>query len=182
MRLLSRVLLIASIALVPLLPGARPAVAAQLGFVATDPPATLPAIEPRDTKDAVIPLASFQGKPLLLNLWATWCAPCVKELPSLQRLAVATPGLQVVALSVDKGGFFQVGPFLQQHGIDRLTVLVDKTSGTMKGFAAKGLPLTILIDAQGREVGRFSGEIEWDGPEAKSLLIKVLGASLYSKT
>jgi thiol-disulfide isomerase/thioredoxin len=173
MRLLSRVLLVASIAL-----AARLADAAQLGFVATDPPAPLPAVEPHDAKDVVVPLASFQGKPLLLNIWATWCAPCVKELPSLQRLAGAMPGLQVVALSVDKGGFFQIGPFIEQNGLQKLTVLADKSSGTMKGFAAKGLPLTILVDAQGREVGRFSGETEWDGAEAKSLLVKALGASL----
>lgn len=177
MRLLSWVLLAASIALVT-----RPADAAQLGFVATDPAVALPAVVPLDAQDKPVPLTGFQGKPLLLNIWATWCAPCVKELPSLQRLAGAMPGLQVVALSVDKGGFFQIGPFLQQNGLTSLTVLSDKTSSTMKSFAAKGLPLTVLVDAQGREVGRFSGETQWDGEEAKSLLIKTLGAGLNLKS
>jgi thiol-disulfide isomerase/thioredoxin len=177
MRLLSWVLLVASIAL-----STRPADAAQLGFVATEPPVPLPAIEARDAQDKPVPLASFQGKPLLLNIWATWCAPCVKELPSLQRLAGALPGLQVVALSVDKGGFFQIGPFLEQNQLKTLTVLSDKSSATMKGFAAKGLPLTILVDAQGREAGRFSGENEWDGDAAKALLTKILGSNLQAKS
>ncbi|GIL38804.1 TlpA family protein disulfide reductase [Roseiterribacter gracilis] len=177
MRLLSWVLLVASIALLT-----RPAAAAQLGFVPTEPAVPLPAIEAFDAQDKPVTLASLQGKPLLLNIWATWCAPCVKELPSLQRLAATLPGLQVVALSVDKGGFFQIGPFLAQNGLTTLTVLSDKTSATMKLFAARGLPLTVLVDAQGKEVGRFSGENEWDSAAAKSLLVKVLGSSLQAKS
>jgi thiol-disulfide isomerase/thioredoxin len=175
MRLLSRVLLVASIAL-----AARLADAAQLGFVPTDPPVALPAIEALDANDQAYTLSKFRGPPYLINIWATWCAPCVKELPSLQRLSEAMPGLQVVALSVDKGGFFQIGPFLEQHGLKSKTVLFlsDKTSGTMKAFAAKGLPLTILVDPEGREVGRFSGETEWDGAAAKSLLINTLKVNL----
>lgn len=172
MRLLSKVFLVTSM----LLAVAQQPVAQELRYVATEPAQKLPALELRDAADQVVPLDRWQGKLLVLNLWATWCAPCVKEMPTLLKLQQRYEGrgLQVVALTVDKGGFYQVGPFLQANGLAGLTVLSDKTSATMKGFAVKGLPTTILIDPQGMEVGRVTGEADWDGPLVTALVEKLL--------
>lgn len=115
-------------------------------------------------------LSDFAGKPLLVNLWATWCAPCVKELPTLDKLA-RRGGVRVVAISQDSGPHASVVAFLQGHQIGTLLPYQDPK---MALSAALGpdivLPTTILYDAKGKEVWRYVGDLDWTGPEAAKLL------------
>lgn len=123
-------------------------------------------------------LAAYRGKPLIVNLWATWCGPCVKEMPSLAKLAEAlkSQGVAVVAISEDRGGKFVVDPFLKDHAISGLDIYLDKTMST--GKALKGstiLPMTVMINADGDEVGRVFGDRDWDSPESRAEIIKLFG-------
>ncbi len=118
-------------------------------------------------------LAAYRGKPLIVNLWATWCGPCIKEMPSLEKLAAdfKDKGVAVVAVSEDRGGKFVVDPFLKDHAIAGLPVFLDKTMSTMKAMKQTTiLPMTLLIDADGNEIGRVVGDRDWDSPESKAEL------------
>jgi thiol-disulfide isomerase/thioredoxin len=116
-------------------------------------------------------LADFRGKPLLLNLWATWCAPCVKELPTLDALA-AREGerLQVVTLSQDMDGREKVEAFLAQGKFGRLEGWLDPEMKMMGALGVSTLPTTILYDAEGREIWRMVGDQDWAGREAAALI------------
>ena len=117
-------------------------------------------------------IRDFQGKGVVLNFWATWCAPCVKEMPALDRLSAMTGSnaIHVAALSSDREGAAVVKAFYQKNGIKNLAVLVDPKSKLVMKSGAKGLPTTLLIDPAGREVGRVVGPAEWDsGPVAAFL-------------
>jgi thiol-disulfide isomerase/thioredoxin len=115
-------------------------------------------------------IADFKGRPLLVNLWATWCVPCVKELPTLAKLSAAAPGgLQVVAISQDMQGAKVVGPFLKDKGL-ALHPYHDRDNALMLALKEASLPVSILFDAQGREVWRISGDLDWTGGRAKALL------------
>ena len=118
-----------------------------------------------------VKLDAFKGKPVLVNLWATWCAPCVKELPTLDRLAAAQAGrLQVVAISEDMEGAKVVPPFLAAHGIKTLHPYHDASNGLMTALQEASLPASILYDANGKEVWRVPGDLDWTGAKAKELL------------
>jgi len=125
-----------------------------------------------DESGAAKSLADFRGKVVLLNLWATWCAPCREEMPSLDRLQkeLGSDRFQVVALAVDRSGVDAVRKFLDGVKASSLELYIDTT--TRAGTAAKviGMPTTLLIDAQGREIGRLPGPAEWDSPAAKALI------------
>ena len=115
-------------------------------------------------------LADFKGKPLLVNLWATWCVPCVKELPTLAKLGAAAPGgLQVVAISQDMEGAKVVTPFLKDKGI-AIHPYHDRDNALMLALKETGLPVSILYDAEGKEVWRIAGDLDWSGAKAKELL------------
>jgi thiol-disulfide isomerase/thioredoxin len=111
-------------------------------------------------------LATFRGRPVLLNLWATWCAPCVQELPALARLQHAIPGLTVLAVSEGRENAAEARAFLKAHGASALNVYVDSDHAFLAAMGAFGLPLSALIDAQGRERARAVGPAQWDAPEA----------------
>lgn len=115
-------------------------------------------------------LAQFSGKPVLLNLWATWCAPCVKELPTLDRLAGSQTGVTVLAVSQDMGPRPSVEAFLRVHRITNLGAYHDPKMALSGGLGAEVLPTSILFDAQGREVWRYVGDLDWTSPEAARLL------------
>ena len=116
-------------------------------------------------------LKAFAGKPTLVNLWASWCAPCVKELPTLDRLARAEQGkLNVVAISQDMGPHASVVAFLQSHGIKSLGAYHDPKMALSGKLGAEVLPTSILFDAEGREVWRYVGDLDWTGAEAAKLL------------
>jgi thiol-disulfide isomerase/thioredoxin len=115
-------------------------------------------------------LAEFSGKPMLVNLWATWCAPCVKELPTLDRLSGAKR-IAVVAVSQDSGPHASVDAFLASHKIVNLDSYQDpgsRLSGALGPDTV--LPTTILYDAQGKEVWRYVGDLDWTSPDAARLI------------
>jgi thiol-disulfide isomerase/thioredoxin len=147
-------------------------------LIETRPPGPVPELTFTDIDEQPATLAPYKGKPLILNLWATWCAPCVKEMPSLARLSAALKdqGVAVVAISEDRGGKFVVDPFLKEHQITGLPIYLDKTMSSGKAFKATTiLPMTILIDATGNEVGRVFGDREWDSAESRAEIDKLLG-------
>ena len=111
-------------------------------------------------------LAAFKGKPVLVNLWATWCAPCVAELPTLDALA-RSGKIRVIAVSQDQDAT-KVAPFLGQRKVS-LAAYRDPQLGLSLAYKAN-LPLTVLFDAQGREVWRMAGGFAWDGAEAAALV------------
>lgn len=119
-----------------------------------------------------VTLAAFTGRPLLVNLWATWCAPCVKELPTLDRAARAAGpnGLQVVAISQDSGPLPSVVAFLKTNRITTLAPYHDPAMAMSGALGAEVLPTSVLFDAQGREVWRYVGDLDWTGAEAAKLL------------
>ena len=112
-------------------------------------------------------LADFKGKVVLLNIWATWCPPCVEEMPTLNKLQTLLGGnaFAVVPLSIDKGGIFTVKSFYQDNFIDHLPIYVDATTHALDTLDILGTPTTILIDKQGREVARTLGPQDWDKPD-----------------
>ena len=112
-------------------------------------------------------LADFRGKFVLLNIWATWCAPCREEMPALDRLQaqMASDRFQVVALSVDQQGLPIARKFYAETGIKALPLYIDRTAKAAFTLDAAGLPATLLVDPQGREVGRHLGAVKWDSPE-----------------
>ena len=122
-------------------------------------------------------LADFAGRVVLLNFWATWCVPCVEEMPALDRLqgALGGPGFEVVALSIDRQGKELVVPFLARLKINRLAVYLDPPGRSMRALGVRGLPTTLLIDRQGREVGRLEGAADWDAPAAQTLIRHYMG-------
>ena len=115
-------------------------------------------------------LAEFRGKPLLVNLWASWCAPCVKELPTLDRLATSNAAVRVLAVSQDMGPHASVVAFLDQHKIADLEAFQDPKMALSGGLGVEVMPTTLLYDAQGREVWRYVGELDWTSGEAARLL------------
>ena len=121
--------------------------------------------------------ADYRGTGLVVNLWATWCTPCVLEMPSLNRLnkEVAGTGVRVLALSQDFGGADAVRRFYLRRAIKHLDVLVDKGGTVFHALGAAGLPTTVLIDAAGNEIGRVPGPLEWDSLEALALVRACLG-------
>ena len=120
--------------------------------------------------DAATTLGDFAGRPVLLNLWATWCAPCIKEMPSLDRLAAEQAGqMAVVAVAQDIQGAAVVDPWFQTAGLNRLQPYIDPDNRLLADYNSP-LPVTILFDTQGREVWRVIGALDWQGAEARALL------------
>lgn len=137
-------------------------------FALAGKPAPAPMVAFTDGGGSLRPLAGFKGHYVLLNLWATWCAPCVKELPALARLKAAMPkdGLLVVAVDVGRGTPADARSFLDAHDAKSLDAYIDSNIALLRAFSAFGLPLTVLIDPKGREIGRAVGPAKWDNPDA----------------
>ena len=113
-------------------------------------------------------LREFEGKVVLLNLWAPWCAPCVKELPALAALQKALPRerFAVVAVDVGRDTLAEAGSVLAGHEARALDAYLDSNTSLFRAFGAYGLPLSILIDAKGREIARAEGPADWSAPES----------------
>jgi thiol-disulfide isomerase/thioredoxin len=103
---------------------------------------------------------------VVLNIWATWCGPCRRELPTLDRLqaTLGGPVFEVVALSIDRAGLDMIGKFYAEIGIERLAMYVDTTGKAARDLGVLGLPTTLLLDGKGRELSRLVGIAEWDAP------------------
>jgi thiol-disulfide isomerase/thioredoxin len=117
-------------------------------------------------------LADFKGKVVVLNLWATWCTPCVAEMPTLEHLQqkMGENDVVVIALSIDRGGVDTVREFFDRVGVKALPVFVDPTMRAQSTLSAFGLPTTIIIDRDGNERGRLLGPAEWDSDRAIDLI------------
>lgn len=137
-------------------------------FDLLDPPRPLPELRFVDGEGRPLTLADFRGKVILLNIWATWCIPCLREMPTLDRLQakLGGPRFQVVVLSIDIGGIPVVEKFYRALKLKALGIYVDKTLRVKRDLGIVGIPTTLLIDRQGREIGRLAGPAEWDSKEA----------------
>ncbi|SEH13767.1 Thiol-disulfide isomerase or thioredoxin [Sphingopyxis sp. YR583] len=129
-----------------------------------------PAARFQGPDDAPVTLANFRGRPLLVNLWATWCAPCVAEMPTLDALASKSGDrITVIAVAQDLQGAEVVDPWFQKAGLKALQPYVDPQNGLLDD-AGSALPTSIYYDAEGREIWRVVGAIDWQGEEAQALL------------
>ncbi len=141
-------------------------------FVFKDEPMSLPEASFNGPDGQPMTLSAFKGRVVLLNLWATWCAPCRKEMPYLDKLQreLGSDAFEVVALSVDRGSSDKPRKFLEELGATALKLYHDPAA--QMGFTLKaiGMPATLLIDRQGRELGRLVGPAEWHGEDAKRLI------------
>lgn len=160
-------------------PGTKPASLAELK---TETPKPAADIAFSDASGARHTLSSYRGHYVLLNLWATWCAPCVKELPELAKLqsAVVPAKLSVVTVNVGHSTPAETGAFLKAHQAAALPVFVDSDTAFIRAFGAFGLPLSILIDPKGREIARAVGPAEWDKPQSVAWF-KALGSQTASR-
>jgi len=121
-------------------------------------------------------LSDFNGKVVVLNVWATWCVPCRTEMPTLDRLQAALGGTDfaVVPVSIDRGGLDIVGKFYAEISVAHLAKYTDTSGQILRSVGAVGLPTTLIIDRAGNELGRIVGPAEWDAPEVVTLLRSVM--------
>ena len=141
-------------------------------FRAVDPPRPVPeSVNFTNAQGERLRLVDFQGQVVLLNLWATWCPPCVRELPALDRLQQRLGGkdFQVVAVSLDQGGASQAQPFFDRLGIEHLTLYLDPRSRVGHYFPIDVLPANFIIDRQGRVSHYLRSYVDWDAPEVDTL-------------
>ncbi len=126
----------------------------------------------RDGDGREISLADFRGKVVMVNYWATWCAPCIRELPSIDRLQAELGGedFTVVAINVDRGGKDTAAPFAERLDLANLGLYLDPRNATGRAVGVNVMPTTIVYDRHGNEVGRMEGGAEWDSPEAQALM------------
>ena len=126
----------------------------------------------RSGEGAKVSLADFSGKVVMVNFWATWCSPCIRELPSINRLQAELGGADftVVAINIDAGGAADAAPYAKDLKIGNLDLYLDPRGDTSRAMGVKVLPTTVVYDRTGQEVGRLEGGAEWDSPEALALL------------
>jgi thiol-disulfide isomerase/thioredoxin len=138
----------------------------------------VPAIRFMDASGRVMTLEDFRGRVVVLNLWATWCTPCVAEMPTLDRLQqqLGEEDAIVLALSIDRGGQEAVKEFYEKTGVSHLKVFVDPTMRAQSDIGILGLPTTLIIDREGRERGRLVGPAEWDDAAAVDLVRRAMEA------
>lgn len=141
-------------------------------FVAITPPRPAPQFVFQDDQGQPLTLQDLRGHYVLLNIWATWCGPCVREMPSLDRLQAHfdPQNFQVIALAEDHDAVTTVRAFYARHRLKHLPIYVDTTGQVPSVFRVSGLPTTVLIDPQGRVVGRVEGSTDWSTPDALAFL------------
>ena len=125
-----------------------------------------------DAAGKPVTLDRYRGKVLLVNFWATWCAPCIHEMPTLDRLqaALGGPEFAVLTVSLDRKGMAAVAPFWEEQGYEHLPILLDSRWKTARRLGVSGLPATFLLDRKHRIVGYLLGPAEWDSPQARAFL------------
>ncbi len=164
-------LVAAAVGLIAARDAAPPIAGTVVNFTPAETPRPVPETRFTDLAGRPHTLAHIRGRVVALNLWATWCGPCIREMPSLDRLQAELGGedFTVVLMSQDRLGAEQVEPFLARLGIG-LTSQLDPKMALFRALGGRGLPTTILIDARGIELGRLEGAAEWDRPEALALI------------
>jgi thiol-disulfide isomerase/thioredoxin len=131
-----------------------------------------------DAAGAPVSLAAWRGRVVLVNLWATWCAPCIEEMPALDRVQakLGGPDFAVVAIAVDRQGERVVRPFFEKLGLAHLVLHLDPANASLRALEARGLPVSVLLDREGRERGRVLGAAAWDGPVFERILRQAIEA------
>jgi thiol-disulfide isomerase/thioredoxin len=132
----------------------------------------LPQLAFKDGKGTALDLTAWKGRVVVLNLWAIWCPPCRKEMPDLSALqkTLGGPEFDVVALSVDVKGYQVAHDFLKEVGADNITLVNDSTMKSLNALREIGLPITVIIDKQGKEAARHIGDAKWNAPEAIAVM------------
>lgn len=122
-------------------------------------------------------VADYAGRGLVITLWATWCPPCVAEMPALDRLQamLAPEGIAVLPLSSDRGGAAQVAPFYERLGLRNLAILLDPLGRAGRALGVRGLPTTVIVGRDGQELARLEGAAEWDRPDMVAALRALIG-------
>jgi thiol-disulfide isomerase/thioredoxin len=145
-------------------------------FSPIDPPEQIAAPTFQDKMGQPVSLDSFKGKVVVLNFWATWCPPCVAEMPALDQLQADMGGkdFTVIAVSTDRQCIKKSAPFYRRAGIKNLDLYNDTRGGLMDAFHAKALPITVVLDREGRVIGRIEGAAQWDSEQAKALIAHYL--------
>lgn len=148
-----------------------------LDIIKSHPPTILPRLGFLDVDGKPQSLEQYAGHGLVLNLWATWCVPCVAEMPALDALArtLAPSGIRVLTVSLDRGGAAAVRPFFATHGIGSLPILLDPHSALLGALGLDGIPTTLLVDKAGLEVARLQGPVDWASPQAAALVTRLIG-------
>jgi len=143
----------------------------------TDPRAAIPEIQFYSADGTPHALEEFRGHGMVINLWATWCVPCVAELPSLQALskALAPEDIAVLPLSSDRGGANAVQAWFNAHEITGLPVLLDIKGQAARTLNARGIPTTVVVDREGRECARLEGAADWSDASAAALVQRLVG-------
>ncbi|MEN9410938.1 MAG: hypothetical protein RL216_2912 [Pseudomonadota bacterium] len=137
-------------------------------------PAEVPAAIFLDAHDAEVPLANWRGKWVVLNFWATWCAPCRKEMPSLLRLQQAMPDIAVLPIATGRNAVEGIERFYEEAGVQALPILRDPKSDFARPMAVMGLPVTVILNPEGQEVARLIGDAEWDSDSAKAVIAALM--------
>ena len=145
-------------------------------LVVHNTPKPVPSIVFKDQSGKTRSLGDFKGKAVVLNFWATWCVPCRKEMPTLDRLqaALGGPNFEVVPVSMDLGGIDTVRKFYAEIGVHNLAMYVDTSGQAVRAVGGFGLPTTLILDRDGREVGRIVGPAEWDSAKMMDFLKPVI--------
>ncbi len=141
------------------------------------PPVAPPAIVFTDASGQPHSLENFRGRGMVVNLWATWCLPCVTEMAALEALSqtLAPFDIAVLPLSSDRGGIPRIAAFYRDRGLTALPMLLDPGGAAGQAFGARGIPTTLLIDRQGREAARVEGAADWSTPDAAALVRNLIG-------
>jgi thiol-disulfide isomerase/thioredoxin len=141
-------------------------------------PVALPDFAFADAEGQPKSLADFRGKVVVLNIWATWCVPCREEMPALDKLETKLGGkdFQVVAVNIDKAGAGKAEPFLKATGATHLALYTDPSGKLFSAVKAVGMPTTLLIDREGREMARLVGPADWASPEAFAVIEAAIAA------
>lgn len=145
-------------------------------FVMHSAPKPVATISFTDGQGQARSLSDFKDKVVVLNIWATWCVPCRKEMPALDRLqaALGGPDFEVLPLSIDRGGLDIVSKFYAEIGVSHLAKYIDTSGRIVRGLDAVGIPTTLIVDRVGNEVARVIGPAEWDAPEIVELMKSVM--------
>ena len=140
-------------------------------------PMPAPVLNFTDASGRKLTLASYRGSGLVVNIWATWCGPCVAELPSIAAISgrLAKSKILVLPISVDLDGAKAVPPFYASHGIKDLPVLLDPDGNTTGALNAQGIPVTIVVNRQGQLVGRLDGSADWNSAASIALVRQLAG-------
>ena len=152
--------------------------AAQLpqNFVMHNPPKAVASIRFEDETGQARSLSDFGGKVVVLNIWATWCVPCRREMPTLDRLqaALGGPDFEVVPVSIDRGGIDTIRKFYADISVRSLGMYADTSGDVLREVGALGLPTTLIINSGGQEVARIVGPAEWDSTEIMQFLRPII--------